>query len=326
MKTVFILLTSLMLAANCSGQIGRARTSKKVGTYLMKLQNYVRQYSLYADSIDWAELERKLDLASEGAMNLEDCRPAIDTIISTLRKAGDQHTVFLSREEGSHLKTAVAPDLQPEGKLLEGAIGYLRVPTFTSISLPASEIYAQRINDLIRQLDGSTTLRGWIIDLRGNRGGNISPMIRGLASFFSSAPCAFVIFPKQNLEMPLHALSGQAGRIQVRQSYKVKDIQTPVAILIDSNTGSSGEFTAIALRSLPRVRLFGSPSAGYTTSNTSFQLDDGAFLFLATGYMADFNKNTFIPCIVPDEVVAAGDAKEADRTIDAARNWLLTRQ
>ena len=80
---------------------------------------------------------------------------------------------------------------------------------------------------------------------------------------------------------------------------------------------------AIALKGLPQARLFGQPSAGYTTTNGTYQLSDGSLLLLATGYMADKNRNTYLPNIAPDVVVEYSAAGAEDKTMEAARQWLI---
>jgi C-terminal processing protease CtpA/Prc len=98
-----------------------------------------------------------------------------------------------------------------------------------------------------------------------------------------------------------------------------------IAVLIDSSTASSGEFTAIAFKSLPNVRFFGQASAGYTTSNQTFRLSDGACLYLATAYMADRKGNQYWPNIIPDTIIPHKVANNRDLTIDTAKAWLRSR-
>lgn len=60
-------------------------------------------------------------------------------------------------------------------------------------------------------------------------------------------------------------------------------IECPVAILTNEWTGSSGEAVLLCFRGLDNVRVFGSPTAGYASSNQPFTMSDGATMWLTTG-------------------------------------------
>jgi carboxyl-terminal processing protease len=80
---------------------------------------------------------------------------------------------------------------------------------------------------------------------------------------------------------------------------------------------------ALSFKGRSNVKLFGQPSAGYTTANQDFKLSDGAYLLLATGYMADKNRHIYLPNIAPDVVVEYAPVNAPDKTIETARKWLL---
>ena len=58
---------------------------------------------------------------------------------------------------------------------------------------------------------------------------------------------------------------------------------TPVAILTNDMTASSGEATLLCFRGLDNSRTFGSPTAGFASANQSFPLKNGYSLVLTTG-------------------------------------------
>ena len=66
-------------------------------------------------------------------------------------------------------------------------------------------------------------------------------------------------------------------------------------------TASSGEFTALALKSNPNVKIFGENSAGYTSVNQSFPLYSGTTINLTIGGIKDItNKDYLNTPIIPD--------------------------
>jgi carboxyl-terminal processing protease len=104
--------------------------------------------------------------------------------------------------------------------------------------------------------------------------------------------------------------------------YKIKRMSSPIAVLIDSLTASSGEMTAISFIGLRNVRTFGQPSAGYTSANGTYRLSNGAILQLANAYAADRKKNTYKERIYPN-VHIGENTKTADDTLEAAMEWVM---
>ena len=91
--------------------------------------------------------------------------------------------------------------------------------------------------------------------------------------------------------------------------------ETPVAVLIGTQTASSGESTAISFRGRANTRFFGQASAGFTTGNEVFELSDGALIVLSTTVELDRTGQEYGESIIP-EVVTANPESEASE-------WLL---
>ena len=119
---------------------------------------------------------------------------------------------------------------------------------------------------------------GVVIDLRGNTGGNMYPMIAAVHRFLPSDDETLRFRTRSRTQwIPLSYAVQMAG---VQQHSR---IQCPVAILTDSLTASSGEATLICFRGLDYVRVFGGPTAGYASANQPFPLPGGDHLVLTTG-------------------------------------------
>ncbi|OGX84251.1 hypothetical protein BEN47_16490 [Hymenobacter lapidarius] len=148
-------------------------------------------------------------------------------------------------------------------------------------------------------------------------------MINGLQPLLGEGIYGYYIFPRRAImkAMPQYVWSGKEKEPRAGKAAKTQ--QQQVAVLIDSLTASSGEMVAISFKGRSNAKFFGQPSAGYTTGNGTYKLSDGAYLFLATGYMADKNRNTYLPNIAPDVVVEYSPAGAQDKTIEAAKKWLL---
>ncbi len=74
---------------------------------------------------------------------------------------------------------------------------------------------------------------------------------------------------------------------------------------------------AISFIGRPETRLFGNPTRGVSTSNTAFEMPDGALLIITTALMADRNQTPFGEEIVPDVIVTD------EMILETAVAWLL---
>jgi carboxyl-terminal processing protease len=315
---LFSLITSSLFSQNALD-----KTSKRVTKYLSELCNTIKKNALYTDSIQWDVLESKVHALSKGMNKIEECRPIIDTVLMALRQAGDKHSGFIEKQAAQQITSSDYSGKPVESSYLNDGIGYIKVPPFFSLDLSASKRFATEIQDQIRALDVNYIIQGWIVDLRGNKGGNMHPMIKGLRCLTDSGVFGYVLYPKQ--AVALSTEYGQTAFVRLKSTYRIKHPSNRIAILIDSSTASSGEFTAIAFKTLPNVQFFGQPSAGYTTSNQTFRLSDGSYLYLATAFMADREKNRYFPNIIPDVIIPLKQDKENNLTISIAKEWLLSK-
>lgn len=296
--------------------------SKEVVQYLEAFQHLIKQNALYADSLNWGQLRREVTEKSRGLATVEDCKPVLDHILRTLRNAGDKHSFFIPKEKAISQTSASYEAKQAESQYLGNGIGYLKIPALSSMNAAVGQTFSQGIRRQMEALETQHKLTGWVVDLRHNTGGNMHPMINGLQPLLGEGIYGYFIFPRRMVKkaIPLWVWSGK-GKEQ--PAVKAAKTQPRVAVLIDSLTGSSGEMVALSFKGRSNAKFFGQPTAGYTTTNQDFKLSDGAYLLLATGYMADKNRNTYLPNIAPDVVVEYAPANAQDKTIEAARKWLL---
>ena len=297
-----------------------AKPSKEVVQYLDRFQHIIKKYALYADSIKWGQLSREVTEKSRGLATVEECKPVTDHILRTLRNAGDKHSFFMPKGEAASQTSSSYDGKQAESKYLGDGIGYLKVPEFASINSSVGLTFSQGIRSQLEALETQHKITGWVVDLRHNTGGNMHPMINGLQTLIGEGTYGYFIFPQNKKGIPLRS---QSGKAKDQRAVEAAKTQKKVAVLIDSLTASSGEMVALSFRGLSNAKFFGQPSAGYTTINQRFKLSDGAYLLLATGYMVDKNRNTYLNGIAPDVVIDYSPADAQDKTIEAARRWLL---
>jgi hypothetical protein len=159
---------------------------------------------------------------------------------------------------------------------------------------------------------------GVVVDFAGNHGGNMWPMLAGLAplltdgvlGYFQDAHGRRKAIAKQGdvLFLGGNALSFRAGNAQPAHAAR------RVAIVVGPGSASSGEIVPIMFHGQGNARLFGRPTSGHSTANAPLPLPNGGMANITTGTTLDRNGVEFGGTVVPD---VAGD----DGVADAAK-WI----
>lgn len=296
---------------------------KPAEPFIKEIRDIVKQNSLFRDKLNWNAIDENIKRLSVGMKTTNDVKPVIDYIISELRKVGDKHSFFMSVAATTNYSSPTKKLEEATSKLLPDDIGYINVPQFGSVNDSAVTIYAQNIQNLIKDLDTKNDIKGWIIDLRKNTGGNMFPMITGLGPLLDKGTLGYFVRNKYKHPWKLIEKGEKmwCNNAYVFDAYKLKERPERIALLISGGTASSGEFTAVSFIGQANTRLFGQPTGGYTTVNTSYRLSDGSSLMLSTGNAADRDKKDHIGAINPDVLVEQSTNKDAD--IEAASKWIL---
>ena len=80
---------------------------------------------------------------------------------------------------------------------------------------------------------------------------------------------------------------------------------------------------ALAFKGKEQTYLYGQPTAGLTTANTTYNLSDRSMLVLTVCREADRNGNLVEGKIVPDQVFPLSEEEKAeDLALNAAVMWL----
>jgi carboxyl-terminal processing protease len=200
-------------------------------------------------------------------------------------------------------------DFPPSGEMLRGRFGYVEVTAFGGTEAAAKR-YTDQLSSIVRSLDNSRGLKGWIVDLRLNGGGNMYPMIAGLGALFGDGDLGSFHGPAQSVTWGYYAGEAKAGNeafAKVPKPYTLKHAGAPIVVLIDKYTASSGEAVAVSFKGMPNVVFIGEPTRGLTSGNEVHTLSDGAILLLCEGFDADRTGKVYSGPIAPD--------------VRAATNW-----
>ena len=275
----------------------------------------MQEQGYYVDPATWPQARQR---ALETARAADDYEDTYIGLAGALDVAGGDHSTFLP--PGRTLGDRALGDQQPAYPVItsSGEIATLRLPGLVESDPAVLQHYAEAAAVGIRAAVPETAC-GWIVDLRGNHGGNMWPMLAGLSGLIPDGKVLY--FVDRHGRRKTVALRDGSALLDGMQIARVSDgpkINHPVAVLQDGETASSAEAVLLAFHGLPYVRTFGSPSYGYSTANSTIRLHDGATIYLTSAVFADRSGRLYADPIAPDRHVADSTAAEA-----AAREWLI---
>ncbi len=302
----FIALVILTLAIGCKSDDAPEgiQEENQLEAFLNETIDIMEMNSINRLTIDWEDFRSSVLNTMGNDRFISQADPAL---IRALRLLDDNHSLirkpdgrFLSgRRSGCNIETSTRPDL-PED------IGYVKIRGYGGASSGEdAQVYMQEIRDQIRAED-KDSLTGWVVDLRGNTGGNMYPMIAGIGPILGEGIAGNFIDPIDTRIPWGYVNHGSAignNRISITADrYELITPNPKVAVLIDGGVASSGEAVAISFIGRENTKLFGTPSCGVSTANSGFDLSNGFDLILTVSVMADRNLNKFGGAIQPDEV------------------------
>lgn len=274
--------------------------------YVQQAVKYMDTQGIYSDTGEWNSVREETLRQAEAISSYEESYPLLQ---AALKAAGGKHSKLIPpKGEGENPE---APEL-PEWELRSDGILTVRLPAFTGNSKEGTE-YAKAVNEAIRQ---NANVMGIIIDLRGNTGGDMGPMVAAVSSLLDDG--VLMNFGIQGTLRPVTlsegCVSGGGSTVTLDDPFKVTGI--PVAILQDEMTASSAEATLLCFRGLDYAKTFGTATAGYCSTNNVFKLYDGAQMLLTIGTDIARTGETF--CEDP----IAPDVESSDPETTAAQ-WIL---
>jgi len=337
--------------------------SRAAERYLSNVLDILQKHALHAGEIDWNDVRARTRTLASGAKSTSDTYPAIYYALTRLKEShsflrlpdslpepekqrayANIRSILLSRQDRAarEATSTFADRSVPEGRIIHAgdkSLAYIVVPRCSAKRSNLSENdqdfreYTSALHGIAASLQAQNPL-GWIIDLRGNGGGNMYPMVAGIGfvlgegslGYFDSGKSESEWFYRDGKAGSVVGGAESIGAIVTRPPLRVPHLPR-VAVLVDSGTASSGEALAISFIGRPNTRLFGAHTFGLSTGNANYQLPDGAVLVLCESVEADRNHRRYLDGIEPDEVFAEPKEQpkeEADSVLTAAANWLIS--
>lgn len=313
-----LVLVLLGCLAACQKDQDPSPISATAQAYLDQLVSSMKANSIHRKTIDWAAFQQQVNAKAQGAQTIADTYPAIQLALTLL----DDHHSFYTSAQGQTLHSNApsnCSDSDPASVPAVATIGYVKITTFVGSGSAATD-FAQALQDAIKKAD-SDSIRGWIVDLRGNLGGNMWAMLTGVGPILGEGIAGYFVDPDGQYStwsyQPGVGLLDQAPVVKVNRPYQLRKPNPKVALLLNRSTASAGEAIVIAFSGRSQTRSFGTPTCGLSTGNIDIALSDGAQLTLTVVTMVDRTKRIYGQSIEPDE------SSYSSTAVDNAVTWLL---
>lgn len=321
-----LVLIAVLIPAACAKEGGGSAPAGPTGSispqaraYLDQLIGFMQGNSINRLTIDWNTFRANVIGRAAGAQTIPDTYPAITVALGLL---GDGHS-SLRTPTGTIIRVSnrTCSTTGASTPTVPGTIGYVKVGGFSGSGAEATA-FANGIQSAIVSAD-SDALIGWVVDVRGNSGGNMWPMIAGVGPVLGEGALGYFIDPTGAATLWEYraGASWLAGiaQVGVNAPYRLRRDRPRVAVLTDNAIASSGEATVIAFRQRPETRSFGVPTCGLSTANRGFNMSDQALLNLTVAVMADRTRAPYGDSVVPDEIVT-----DPALVVERAIAWLQT--
>jgi len=313
MRTLF--LAAVLLAQACTG-----RPPPDAHALVEEAAGKIERHAYYADRVDWKQALAQAKLQVRDPQAFDEAHSAISGMLRQLR---DGHSFLLRPDRTKAIfENKAVDDIAIDTRDL-GDVFVVAVPTFVGTQAVREQEYSTRLHSAFER-NGNPPRCGWVVDLREDRGGNMFPMLAGLAPLIGTGDLGkFVDRSGREKPWPVRRIYVDA-RMDI-SAFEAPDLRSArVAVITGRNTMSSGEAVAIAFRGRANTRSFGEPTAGKSTGNEGFELGDGSMMLITTVLMADRNGVRFGRPIEPDESADAriGKGIEDDAALASAVRWL----
>jgi hypothetical protein len=338
-RYIFVRMKKILAVIVCLyGSYIHAQLPDSLRQHIDTAIEIMKTRSYYAAAVNWPAAKEKAYSLAAGAGNKAQLFPAIAGVFTQL---GDHHGMFAQYDDMvrntdsasvKRLTTAIKEEWS-KGPVIKaemlGDIAYLRLPGMPATSQKNIDFYANWLADSVRSLAGREPC-AWIIDLRMNTGGNILPMMQGLAGFF----------PDGLLSWSLNNQGATTGSSVIRNNIFYLDdslkanLRQPVpvlhharvALIIGAGTASSAEAVAHYFRNRKNTKLFGEASCGLANFTEGFVFDNNnAYLLLVTSAITNPDKQLLPHIVTPHIHVTNNDhftSLRTDNAIIAACKWI----
>lgn len=325
MKTILgIILLSLLFIKNTYGQDQPQTVTDSITSFYTNLFEKLESKYLKREEVDWQTIKA---YAFKNALKAKSFKASLETTTLVFDTIGCNHCQIFS-DKGFYSstlnKSLSADDFSLEfvkelekrpsfqAKLIGENIGYINMPSMLMINLSQDSLNleTQKMYDQIVAVKKSGKIKGWVLDLRFNGGGNVFPMLAALHPLvgdtivYNAIDDNGIIISTQRLK---NGGIYSNEELQAKVSASVEpNTEIPVAVIFNRLTGSSGEDILVAFKNRKNVIFIGTRSNGLLTGNKLIELPFNSKIALTTSYIVDAN-NQYKEYFTPDVEVIKKD-------------------
>lgn len=304
---IIIIAAALAVVMKYGPTFGFYLVPPSAETYGKNALSTIDKNGIFAGNDEWKNTYNECLKMIENAKNYDD---TYDAIRKALSVGGGKHSMLMTKSE-SQDTTESYDEVLPTVSL-DGDIAIIKLPDFLGTA-EAGQKYAKVAEDFIHE--NRDKIKGVVLDLRGNTGGDMGPMATAVSSLLPDGE--LVYYHYRSYDIPVTLKNGVVSNAGTggKSLYPEDKLNVPVAILTDDMTASSGEALTLCFRGLERTRTFGTPTAGYTSVNMLYNMYDGAQMYLTVAFDKARTGEIFKETPIEPDVVT-------DSPLEAALEWL----
>lgn len=304
---IIIIAAALAVVMKYGPTFGFYLVPPSAETYGKNALSTIDKKGIFAGNDEWKNTYNECLKMIENAKNYDD---TYDAIRKALSVGGGKHSMLMTKSE-SQDTTESYDEVLPTVSL-DGDIAIIKLPDFLGTA-EAGQKYAKVAEDFIHE--NRDKIKGVVLDLRGNTGGDMGPMATAVSSLLPDGE--LVYYHYRSYDIPVTLKNGVVSNAGTggKSLYPEEKLNVPVAILTDDMTASSGEALTLCFRGLERTRTFGAPTAGYTSVNMLYNMYDGAQMYLTVAFDKARTGEIFKETPIEPDVAT-------DSPLEAALEWL----
>lgn len=304
---IIIIAAALAVVMKYGPTFGFYLVPPSAETYGKNALSTIDKNGIFAGNDEWKSTYNECLKMIENAKSYDD---TYDAIRKALSVGGGKHSMLMTKSE-SQDTTESYDEVLPTVSL-DGDIAIIKLPDFLGTA-EAGQKYAKVAEDFIHE--NRDKIKGIVLDLRGNTGGDMGPMATAVSSLLPDGE--LVYYHYRSYDIPVTLKNGVVSNAGTggKSLYPDEKLNVPVAILTDDMTASSGEALTLCFRGLERTRTFGAPTAGYTSVNMLYNMYDGAQMYLTVAFDKARTGEIFKETPIEPDVAT-------DSPLEAALEWL----
>ena len=304
---IIIIAAALAVVMKYGPTFGFYLVPPSAETYGKNALSTIDKNGIFAGNDEWKSTYNECLKMIENAKSYDD---TYDAIRKALSVGGGKHSMLMTKSESQD--TTESYDEVLATATLDGDIAIIKLPDFLGTA-EAGQKYAKVAEDFIHE--NRDKIKGVVLDLRGNTGGDMGPMATAVSSLLPDGE--LVYYHYRSYDVPVTLKNGVVSNAGTggKSLYPDEKLNVPVAILTDDMTASSGEALTLCFRGLENTRTFGAPTAGYTSVNMLYNMYDGAQMYLTVAFDKARTGEIFKETPIEPDVAT-------DSPLEAALEWL----